>query len=119
MRAGAAPPLSPCPPVPRDLSLIAEAMGRSDFLRRLGEGCPEALAQSFVPVQHGPGDTVLAEGDEGNAMYIVAGGSGHGARAGVCTCPLGCACIGARIWACCTCRGHQCPVRAHMGLCCP
>uniref|UniRef100_A0A8C3BQS7 Cyclic nucleotide-binding domain-containing protein n=1 Tax=Cairina moschata TaxID=8855 RepID=A0A8C3BQS7_CAIMO len=58
----------------RDLSLIAEAMGRSDFLRRLGEGCPEALAQSFVPVQHGPGDTVLAEGDEGNAMYIVAEG---------------------------------------------
>lgn len=57
-------------------------MGRSDFLRRLGEGCPEALAQSFVPVQHGPGDTVLAEGDEGDAMYIVAGGSGHGARAG-------------------------------------
>ncbi|KAM9196201.1 cGMP-dependent protein kinase 1-like [Mergus octosetaceus] len=62
------------PPSQRDLSLIAEAMGRSDFLQRLGEGCPEALAQSFVPVQHGPGDTVLAEGDEGNAMYIVAEG---------------------------------------------
>ncbi|XP_066851359.1 cGMP-dependent protein kinase 1-like isoform X3 [Anser cygnoides] len=62
------------PPSQRDLSLIAEAMGRSDFLRRLGEGCPEALAQSFVPVQHGPGDTVLAEGDEGTAMYIVAEG---------------------------------------------
>ncbi|KAK2515386.1 hypothetical protein Q9966_015395 [Columba livia] len=56
----------------RDLSLIAEAVGRSDFLRRLGEGCPEALAQSFTPVWHGPGDTVLAEGTEGTAMYIVA-----------------------------------------------
>ncbi|KAF1466652.1 hypothetical protein FQV17_0001882, partial [Megadyptes antipodes antipodes] len=59
----------------RDLSLIAEAVGRSEFLRRLGEGCPEALAQSFAPVWHGPGDTVLAEGAEGTAMYIVAGES--------------------------------------------
>ncbi|KAM6207463.1 cGMP-dependent protein kinase 1-like [Sarcoramphus papa] len=58
----------------RDLSLIAEAVGRSEFLRRLGEGCPEALAQSFAPVRHGPGDTVLAEGAEGTAMYIVAEG---------------------------------------------
>ncbi|KAM6272991.1 cGMP-dependent protein kinase 1-like isoform 2-T3 [Spheniscus humboldti] len=58
----------------RDLSLIAEAVGRSEFLRRLGEGCPEALAQSFAPVWHGPGDTVLAEGAEGTAMYIVAEG---------------------------------------------
>ncbi|KAM9297958.1 cGMP-dependent protein kinase 1-like [Morus bassanus] len=58
----------------RDLSLIAEAVGRSEFLRRLGEGCPEALAQSFAPVWHGPGDTVLAEGTEGTAMYIVAEG---------------------------------------------
>lgn len=66
-------PLCPC--APRDLSLIAEAVGRSEFLRRLGEGCPEALAQSFAPVWHGPGDTVLAEGTEGTAMYIVAGES--------------------------------------------
>ncbi|XP_072714191.1 cGMP-dependent protein kinase 1-like [Ciconia boyciana] len=58
----------------RDLGLIAEAVGRSEFLRRLGEGCPEALAQSFAPVCHGPGDTVLAEGAEGTAMYIVAEG---------------------------------------------
>ncbi|XP_029893184.1 cGMP-dependent protein kinase 1-like [Aquila chrysaetos chrysaetos] len=58
----------------RDLSLITEAVGRSEFLRRLGEGCPEALAQSFAPVWHGPGDTVLAEGTEGTAMYIVAEG---------------------------------------------
>ncbi|XP_075000814.1 cGMP-dependent protein kinase 1-like [Calonectris borealis] len=58
----------------RDLGLIAEAVGRSEFLRRLGEGCPEALAQSFAPVWHGPGDTVLAEGTEGTAMYIVAEG---------------------------------------------
>ncbi|XP_054676013.1 cGMP-dependent protein kinase 1-like isoform X2 [Grus americana] len=58
----------------RDLGLIAEAVGRSEFLRRLGEGCPEALAQSFTPVRHSPGDTVLAEGAEGTAMYIVAEG---------------------------------------------
>ncbi|KAM9240597.1 LOW QUALITY PROTEIN: cGMP-dependent protein kinase 2-like [Leptosomus discolor] len=58
----------------RDLTLLAEAVGRSEFLRRLGQGCPEALAQSFAPVRHGPGDTVLAEGAEGTAMYIVAEG---------------------------------------------
>ncbi|XP_063186899.1 cGMP-dependent protein kinase 1-like [Chroicocephalus ridibundus] len=58
----------------RDRELIAEAVGRSQFLRRLGEGCPEALARSLAPVRHGPGDTVLAEGDEGTAMYIVAEG---------------------------------------------
>ncbi|XP_068792678.1 cGMP-dependent protein kinase 1-like isoform X2 [Struthio camelus] len=68
LRAPAAP-LSP-----RDRSLIAEAVSRSAFLRRLGPGCPQALAQSFVPVRHGPGDTVLAEGDEGAAMYVVAEG---------------------------------------------
>ncbi|XP_062429124.1 cGMP-dependent protein kinase 1-like [Rhea pennata] len=62
------------PASPRDRSLIAEAVGRSAFLRRLGQGCPQALAQSFAPVRHGPGDTVLAEGDEGTAMYIVAEG---------------------------------------------
>lgn len=60
----------------RDLALIAEAVQRSDFLRRLGEGCPEALARSFVTVRHEAGDTVVAEGDEGNAMYIVAGEGG-------------------------------------------
>ncbi|KAM6405825.1 cGMP-dependent protein kinase 1-like [Pluvialis apricaria] len=58
----------------RDLDLIAEAVGRSEFLRRLGEGCPEALAQSLVAVRHNTGDTVLAEGTEGTTMYIVAEG---------------------------------------------
>ncbi|KAM6123321.1 cGMP-dependent protein kinase 1-like [Pterocles gutturalis] len=62
------------PKSPRDLELITEAVGRSEFLRRLGGGCPEALAQSFVPAWHGPGDTVLAEGAEGTAMFIVAEG---------------------------------------------
>ncbi|XP_014801849.1 PREDICTED: cGMP-dependent protein kinase 1-like [Calidris pugnax] len=58
----------------RDLELIGEAVGRNEFLRRLGEGCPETLAQSLAPVRHGPGHTVLAEGDEGTTMYIVAEG---------------------------------------------
>ncbi|XP_064364220.1 cGMP-dependent protein kinase 1-like [Dromaius novaehollandiae] len=64
----------PAPVSPRDRSLIAEAVSRSAFLRRLGQGCPQALAQSFAPARHGPGDTVLAEGDEGTAMYVVAEG---------------------------------------------
>uniref|UniRef100_A0A8C3KBN4 Cyclic nucleotide-binding domain-containing protein n=1 Tax=Calidris pygmaea TaxID=425635 RepID=A0A8C3KBN4_9CHAR len=64
----------PCPRAPRDLELIAEAVERNEFLRRLGEGCPETLAQSLAPVRHGPGHTVLAEGDEGTTMYIVAEG---------------------------------------------
>ncbi|XP_030347083.1 cGMP-dependent protein kinase 1-like [Strigops habroptila] len=70
---------------PRDFSLVVAAVERSPFLRHLGEGCPEVLAQSFTPVWHSPGDTVLAEGAEGTAMYIVAEGqlsvSQHG-------CPL-------------------------------
>lgn len=70
----AAPPPPPGTNSQRDLALIAEAVQRSDFLRRLGEGCPEALARSFVTVRHEAGDTVVAEGDEGNAMYIVAEG---------------------------------------------
>ncbi|KAM8810024.1 cGMP-dependent protein kinase 1-like [Eudromia elegans] len=59
---------------PRDCSAIAAALSRSAFLQRLGQGCPQALAQSFIPVRHGPGDTVLAEGDEGTAMFVVAEG---------------------------------------------
>ncbi|KAM6323565.1 LOW QUALITY PROTEIN: cGMP-dependent protein kinase 1-like [Aegotheles albertisi] len=58
----------------RDLALITEAVGRSEFLRRLGQGFPETLAHSITPVRHGAGDTVLAEGEEGSAMYIVAEG---------------------------------------------
>ncbi|XP_042659139.1 cGMP-dependent protein kinase 2-like isoform X2 [Tyto alba] len=58
----------------RDLGLIAEAVGRSEVLRRLGQGCPGALARSLVPLRHATGDTVLAEGAEGSAMYIVAEG---------------------------------------------
>ncbi|XP_054036137.1 cGMP-dependent protein kinase 1-like [Dryobates pubescens] len=58
----------------RDLGLIMEAVARSEFLQHLGESCPEVLAQSFVTVQHSPGDTVLAEGTEGTSMYIVAEG---------------------------------------------
>ncbi|KAM4681044.1 LOW QUALITY PROTEIN: cGMP-dependent protein kinase 1-like [Amazona ochrocephala] len=56
-----------------DLSLIAAAVERSPFLRHLGEGYPEVLSRSFPPIQYGPGDTI-AEGAEGTAVYIVAGG---------------------------------------------
>ncbi|XP_074717264.1 cGMP-dependent protein kinase 2-like isoform X2 [Strix uralensis] len=62
------------PKSPRDLELLAAAVGRSEVLRRLGQGCAAALARSLVPVRHGPGDTVLAEGTEGSAMFIVAEG---------------------------------------------
>lgn len=62
------------PTSPRDLNLVVAAVERSPFLQRLGEGCPEVLAQSFTPVRHGPGDIVLSEGAEGTAMYIVAEG---------------------------------------------
>ncbi|XP_051470428.1 cGMP-dependent protein kinase 1-like [Apus apus] len=58
----------------RDLGLITEAVARSNFLRRLGQGCPEALARGVTLIQHSPGDTILAEGDEGNTMFIVAEG---------------------------------------------
>lgn len=55
---------------------MAEAVRRSDFLRRLGEGRPEALARSFVTVRREDGDAVVAEGGEGTAMNIVAGEGG-------------------------------------------
>ncbi|XP_025069908.1 cGMP-dependent protein kinase egl-4-like [Alligator sinensis] len=67
-------PLPQVPKSPRDTSLLAGAVERNDFLRRLGEGQTDAMVQSFTPAQHGPGDTVLAEGTEGHAMYIVAEG---------------------------------------------
>ncbi|KAG6920821.1 cGMP-dependent protein kinase 1-like, partial [Chelydra serpentina] len=60
------------PKSPRDRSLIAGAVKRNDFLRLLAEGPADALMQSFVPAGHGPGHTVLAEGTDGDAMYIVA-----------------------------------------------
>ncbi|EMP37923.1 cGMP-dependent protein kinase 2 [Chelonia mydas] len=63
------------PKSPRDRSLIAEAVERNDFLRLLGEGQADAMVQSFMPAWHGPGHTVLAEGTDGDAMYIVAGES--------------------------------------------
>ncbi|XP_067406606.1 cGMP-dependent protein kinase 1-like isoform X2 [Emydura macquarii macquarii] len=62
------------PKSPRDCSLIAGAVERNDFLRRLGEGQTDAMVQSFSPAWHGPGHTVLAEGTDGDAMYIVAEG---------------------------------------------
>ncbi|OXB84339.1 UNVERIFIED_CONTAM: hypothetical protein H355_010766 [Colinus virginianus] len=68
----ATPPPTPGTHSQRDVALMAEAVRRSDFLRRLGEGCPEALARSFVTVRREDGDAVVAEGDEGTAMYIVA-----------------------------------------------
>lgn len=55
---------------------MAEAVRRSDFLRRLGDGRPEALARSFVTVRREDGDAVVAEGGEGTAMNIVAGEGG-------------------------------------------
>ncbi|CAM4528626.1 unnamed protein product [Lepidochelys olivacea] len=62
------------PKSPRDRSLIAGAVERNDFLRLLGEGQADAMVQSFMPAWHGPGHTVLAEGTDGDAMYIVAEG---------------------------------------------
>ncbi|XP_053878061.1 cGMP-dependent protein kinase 1-like isoform X2 [Malaclemys terrapin pileata] len=62
------------PKSPRDRSLIAGAVERNDFLRLLGEGQADAMMQSFMPAWHGPGQTVLAEGTDGDAMYIVAEG---------------------------------------------
>ncbi|XP_065446110.1 cGMP-dependent protein kinase 1-like isoform X3 [Chrysemys picta bellii] len=62
------------PKSPRDRSLIAGAVERNDFLRLLGEGQADAMVQSFMPAWHGPGQTVLAEGTDGDAMYIVAEG---------------------------------------------
>ncbi|KAL7987136.1 hypothetical protein Chor_006055 [Crotalus horridus] len=65
----------PCvPKSPRDASLILEAVKRNEFLRCLGDGQSQTLVESFTSEQRQPGDTVVAEGDEGHAMYIVAEG---------------------------------------------
>ncbi|XP_015743271.2 cGMP-dependent protein kinase 2-like [Python bivittatus] len=65
----------PCvPKSPRDASLILEAVKRNEFLRCLGDGQSQTLVESFTPEQRQPGDIVVAEGDEGHAMYIVAEG---------------------------------------------
>lgn len=60
-------------PYPRDASLILEAVKRNEFLRCLGDGQSQTLVESFTSEQRQPGDIVVAEGDEGHAMYIVAG----------------------------------------------
>ncbi|XP_074845264.1 cGMP-dependent protein kinase 2-like [Carettochelys insculpta] len=62
------------PKSPRDCSLIAGAMARSETLRLLGESQTDALVQSFTPACHGPGHVVLAEGADGDTMYLVAEG---------------------------------------------
>lgn len=60
-------------PYPRDASLILEAVKRNEFLRCLGDGQSQTLVESFTSEQRQPGDIVVAEGDDGHAMYIVAG----------------------------------------------
>ncbi|XP_061481930.1 cGMP-dependent protein kinase 1-like isoform X2 [Rhineura floridana] len=62
------------PKSPRDASLILEAVKRNEFLRCLGDGQSQPLVESFTPEQHQPGDTVVAEGAEGQTLYIVAEG---------------------------------------------
>ncbi|XP_070591068.1 cGMP-dependent protein kinase 2-like isoform X2 [Erythrolamprus reginae] len=63
----------PCvPKSPRDASLILEAVKRNEFLRCLGDGQSQTLVESFTSEQRQPGDVVVAEGDDGHAMYIVA-----------------------------------------------
>ncbi|XP_062981579.1 cGMP-dependent protein kinase 2-like [Elgaria multicarinata webbii] len=65
----------PClPKSPRDASLILEAVKRNEFLRCLGDGQSQPLVESFTPEQRQPGETVVAEGDDGHTMYIVAEG---------------------------------------------
>ncbi|XP_067326618.1 cGMP-dependent protein kinase 1-like [Anolis sagrei] len=65
----------PCvPKSPRDASLILEAVKRNQFLRCLGEGQDQPLVESFTPQEFLPGQNVVAEGDDGSAMYIVAEG---------------------------------------------
>ncbi|XP_020663994.1 cGMP-dependent protein kinase 1 [Pogona vitticeps] len=65
----------PCvPKSPRDASLILEAVKRNEFLRCLGDGQSQPLVESFTPKQCQPGETVVAEGDDGHHMYIVAEG---------------------------------------------
>ncbi|KAJ7341420.1 hypothetical protein JRQ81_005495 [Phrynocephalus forsythii] len=65
----------PCvPKSPRDASLILEAVKRNEFLRCLGDGQSQPLVESFAPKQYQAGDVVVAEGDDGQTMYIVAEG---------------------------------------------
>ncbi|XP_077186469.1 cGMP-dependent protein kinase 2-like [Paroedura picta] len=65
----------PCiPKSPRDANLILEAVKRNEFLRCLGDGQSHPLVESFTLEQRQPGDTVVAEGDDGHTMYIVAEG---------------------------------------------
>ncbi|XP_053106783.1 cGMP-dependent protein kinase 1-like isoform X2 [Hemicordylus capensis] len=66
---------APCvPKSARDTNFILEAVKRNKFLRCLGDGQSQPLVESFTPEQRQPGDVVVAEGDEGHTMYIVAGG---------------------------------------------
>lgn len=65
-------------PPPRDANLILEAVKRNEFLRCLGDGQSHPLVESFTLEQHQPGDTIVAEGDDGHTMYIVAGKGGRG-----------------------------------------
>ncbi|XP_042302153.1 cGMP-dependent protein kinase 2-like isoform X2 [Sceloporus undulatus] len=65
----------PClPKSPRDASLILDAVKRSQFLRCLGDGQNQPLVESFTPEECQSGAVVVAEGQEGQAMYIVAEG---------------------------------------------
>ncbi|XP_060106997.1 cGMP-dependent protein kinase 2-like isoform X1 [Heteronotia binoei] len=65
----------PCiPKSPRDANLILEAVKRNEFLRCLGDGQSHPLVESFTLEEHQPGDTIVAEGDDGHTMYIVAEG---------------------------------------------
>ncbi|XP_066479952.1 cGMP-dependent protein kinase 2-like [Tiliqua scincoides] len=62
------------PKSPRDASLILDAVKRNKFLRCLGDGQSQPLVESFTAQQYQPGDTIVAEGDDGHTMYIVAEG---------------------------------------------
>ncbi|KAJ6661205.1 hypothetical protein lerEdw1_015342 [Lerista edwardsae] len=62
------------PKSPSDASLILDAVKRNKFLRCLGDGESQPLVESFTPQQYQPGDTIVAEGDDGHTMYIVAEG---------------------------------------------
>lgn len=63
---------------PRDANLISEAVKRNEFLRCLGDGQSHPLVESFTLEERQPGDTVIAEGDDGHTMYIVAGEGAEG-----------------------------------------
>ncbi|KAF7235867.1 cGMP-dependent protein kinase 1 [Varanus komodoensis] len=65
----------PCiPKSSRDATLILDAVRRNEFLRCLGDGQSQTLVESFTPEQRQPGEAVVAEGEEGHTMYIVAAG---------------------------------------------